>query len=160
MGTKLFIGTGYVTSVEWNSQLWSYVVCPNGKGLVRGLQACPTFPHRALLGCDPQDIKCAQSGVCSGVCAYVWAAVEASEHTGRSIPEMHLTPASHFFWWRRRQARRRGSTHHAVDLSRGGDEKQGGTKTQPVKVTPGGSECGYTTTSGNGISETHLSPTP
>ena len=79
---------------------------------------------------------------------------------GRSIPETHVTPTSHFFWWRRRQTRRRGLTHHAVDLSRGGDENKGSIQAQPVKVEPGGYKCQYTTTSGNSISETHLSPTP
>ena len=36
---------------------------------------------------------------------------------GRSIPETHVTPTSHFFWWRRWQTRCCGSTRHAVDLS-------------------------------------------
>ena len=79
---------------------------------------------------------------------------------GRTIRETHVTPTSHFFWWRRRQTRRRGSTHHAVDLSRGGDENKGSTQAQPVKVESGGYKCQYTTMSGNNISETHLSPTP
>ena len=59
-------------------------------------------------GSEGNELECA--------CTHTHTHKRTELPLGRSTPETHVTPTSHFFWWRRRQTRRRGSTAWRLSL--------------------------------------------